>query len=180
MDVIERAKIFSIAAHEAVGQVRKYTGEPYWTHPRAVADIVRNYGGTDEQVAAALLHDVVEDTDVGIDTIREHFGDTVADLVDWLTDVSKPEDGSRETRKALDRQHSADASKEAQFIKCADLIHNTESVVKHDEHFAKKYMREKRLLLEAMTKVHDEPIWQEAMDIVYDYERTRREEKRNE
>lgn len=178
MDRVEKAKIFSIAAHDAVGQVRKYTGEPYHTHPAEVAKIVFNHGGNNDQIAAAYLHDTVEDTYVTVDTIRKHFGDTIANLVDWLTDQSKPEDGSRATRKAIDRQHTADAPKEAQFIKCADLIHNTQSIVEHDEHFAIIYMKEKRALLEAMTKVQDTAIWKEAMDIVHDFERTQREEKR--
>jgi (p)ppGpp synthase/HD superfamily hydrolase len=163
------AKLFAIAAHEAVGQKRKYSGQPYYTHPVAVASIVEEYGGNAEQIQAALLHDVVEDTNVTIDIIREHFGDTIADLVDWLTDTSKPEDGNRATRKAIDRKHIQKASQEAQFIKCADLIHNTECIIKNDKKFAVVYMEEKALLLDSMTKVHNTPIWNKAKEISNDY-----------
>jgi (p)ppGpp synthase/HD superfamily hydrolase len=103
-------------------------------------------------VAAAWLHDVVEDTGVTIETIRAEFGTEVAELVGWLTDVSKPEDGNRATRKAVDRAHTAEAPAEAQTIKLADLISNSKSIMEHDPAFAKTYLEEKRLLLAVMTK----------------------------
>lgn len=102
-------------------------------------------------IAAALLHDVLEDTAVTVDVLEEQFGSEVADLVLWLTDVSKPEDGNRSTRKALDRQHSAAAPAAAQTVKVADLISNTRSIVAHDPGFAKVYIEEKRLLLDVLT-----------------------------
>jgi guanosine-3',5'-bis(diphosphate) 3'-pyrophosphohydrolase len=152
MTTVERARVFATAAHAAVGQVRKYTFEPYIVHPAEVAKIVRDAGGSDAMVAAAWLHDTVEDTDVTIEIVRAEFGDEVADLVGWLTDVSKPEDGNRAVRKAMDREHSASAPAEAQTVKLADLIANTRSIMKHDVAFAKTYLEEKRLLLEVMTK----------------------------
>jgi (p)ppGpp synthase/HD superfamily hydrolase len=103
-------------------------------------------------LAAAWLHDVVEDTGVTIETIRAEFGVEVAELVGWLTDVSRPEHGNRAHRKALDRAHSAAAPAEAQTVKLADLISNTRSIIAHDVAFAKTYLEEKRLLLEVMTK----------------------------
>jgi len=103
-------------------------------------------------LAAAWLHDVVEDTGVTIETIRAEFGVEVAELVGWLTDVSRPEHGNRAHRKALDRAHSAAAPAEAQTVKLADLISNTRSIIAHDVSFAKTYLEEKRLLLEVMTK----------------------------
>jgi (p)ppGpp synthase/HD superfamily hydrolase len=94
----------------------------------------------------------VEDTGVTIETIRAEFGDTVAELVEWLTDVSKPEDGPRWFRKKMDREHTAKAPAEAQTIKLADLISNTKTIIAHDAKFAKVYLEEKRLMLEVMTK----------------------------
>lgn len=153
MEIVEKARIFATAAHAAVAQVRKYTGEPYIVHPAEVAGIVDSVeGATFEMVAAAWLHDVVEDTGVTIETIRAEFGDEVADIVGWLTDVSRPEDGNRAVRKAIDRAHTADAPATAQTIKLADLISNTRSIVKHDVAFAKTYLEEKRLLLAVMTR----------------------------
>jgi (p)ppGpp synthase/HD superfamily hydrolase len=111
-----------------------------------------SHGGTDAMVAAAWLHDVVEDTGVTIETIRAEFGVEVAELVGWLTDVSRPEHGNRAHRKALDRAHSAAAPAEAQTVKLADLIANTRSIMMHDVAFAKTYLEEKRLLLAVMTK----------------------------
>ena len=152
MTMVERARVFATAAHAAVGQVRKYTFEPYIVHPAEVAKIVRDAGGSEAMVAAAWLHDTVEDTGVTIETIRAEFGTEVAELVGWLTDVSRPEHGNRVHRKALDRAHSAAAPAEAQTVKLADLIANTRSIMAHDEAFAKTYLEEKRLLLAVMTK----------------------------
>ena len=147
MKLVKQARLFAIAAHTAVGQFRKYTGEPYHVHPAEVAHIVERFGGTEQQIAAAWLHDVVEDTAVTIEVINTEFGPEVAELVGWLTDVSKPEDGNRAARKAIDRAHTAEAPVAAKFIKAADLISNTRSIVEHDAAFARVYLEEKRLLI---------------------------------
>jgi (p)ppGpp synthase/HD superfamily hydrolase len=152
MELIERARIFATAAHAAVAQLRKYTGEPYIVHPAEVAGIVAEAGGTEAMIAAAWLHDVVEDTGVTNEVIRAEFGAEVAELVGWLTDVSRPEQGNRAIRKAIDRAHTAMAPAEAQTVKLADLISNTRSILAQDVAFAKVYLEEKRLLLEVMTK----------------------------
>jgi (p)ppGpp synthase/HD superfamily hydrolase len=153
MDLVHKAQVFAIAAHSAVGQKRKYTGEPYFVHPAEVARIVAEVpGSTPEMVAAAWLHDTVEDTRVTATDIHMNFGPEVAVLVSWLTDVSKPEDGNRAHRKAMDRAHTAEAPAEAQTIKLADLISNSKSIMQHDPAFAKTYLEEKRLMLEVMTK----------------------------
>jgi (p)ppGpp synthase/HD superfamily hydrolase len=103
-------------------------------------------------IAAAWLHDTVEDTGVTSELIRAEFGDEVATLVGWLTDVSRPDHGNRAARKAVDRAHTAAAPAQAQTIKLADLIANTRSIMEHDEAFARVYLAEKRALLEVMTK----------------------------
>ena len=147
-----RARVFATAAHAAVGQLRKYTFEPYIVHPAEVVAILKTVDHTPEMIAAAWLHDVVEDTGVTLELVRREFGDSVADLVGWLTDVSRPDHGNRAARKAVDRAHTAAAPAEAQTIKLCDLISNTRSIVEHDEKFARTYLAEKRLLLEVMTK----------------------------
>lgn len=153
MDLVHKAQVFAIAAHSAVGQRRKYTNEPYIVHPAEVASIVaRVPGSTPDMVAAAWLHDVIEDTGCTFTDVHMAFGIDIATLVGWLTDVSRPEDGNRATRKAIDREHSAQAPAEAQTIKLADLISNSRSIVQHDPEFAKVYLEEKRMLLEVMTK----------------------------
>ena len=152
MEMVEKARVFATAAHAAVAQLRKYTNEPYIVHPAEVVSIVTSVPHTDEMLAAAWLHDTVEDTGVTIETIRAEFGETVAELVGWLTDVSRPDHGNRAARKAVDRAHTAMAPAEAQTVKLADLISNTRSIMEHDEKFAKTYLEEKRMLLEVMTK----------------------------
>ena len=153
MDIVHKAQVYAMAAHAAVQQKRKYTGEPYIVHPAEVASIVASVpGSTPDMVAAAWLHDVVEDTGCTYTDIHLAFGADIATLVGWLTDVSKPEDGNRAKRKAMDREHTAQAPAEAQTIKLADLISNSRSIMQHDPEFAKTYLAEKRMLLEVMTK----------------------------
>ena len=121
-------------------------------------------------LAAAILHDTVEDTDVTIEDIYSMFGTEVGELVGWLTDVSKPTDGNRAARKQLDREHTLAAPFEAQIIKVADLISNSQSIAEHDKDFAKVYMAEKKLLLQGMRDdVKLTKIWEIANNIVEDY-----------
>jgi (p)ppGpp synthase/HD superfamily hydrolase len=153
MDIVRKAQVYAMAAHAAVGQRRKYTNEPYIVHPAEVARIVAGVpGSTPDMVAAAWLHDVVEDTGCTFTDIHMAFGADIAALVGWLTDVSRSEDGNRAHRKARDREHTAAAPAEAQTIKLADLISNSCSIVQHDPAFAKTYLEEKRLLLDVMTR----------------------------
>lgn len=154
---------FAAGAH--AGQQRKYTFEPYVDHPIEVARIVASVPHTDVMLAAAYLHDVVEDTERTSEDIRTHFGPEVADLVDWLTNVSKPSHGNRKIRKAIDRHHSALAPAEAQTIKVADMLSNVPSIVKHDPEFAKVYVAEKRKLLAVLTKA-DPTLWGRAFDML--------------
>jgi (p)ppGpp synthase/HD superfamily hydrolase len=152
MDVVEKARVFATAAHAAVAQLRKYTNEPYIVHPTEVVGIVKTVPHTPAMLAAAYLHDVVEDTGVTLETVRVEFDDEVAELVGWLTDVSRPDHGNRAARKAVDRAHTASASAAAQTVKVADIISNTRSIMEHDEKFAVTYLAEKRLLLDVMTR----------------------------
>lgn len=158
-DLIARALAFATKAHE--GQTRKYTGEPYINHPKAVSDMLRKHGLSKDVQAAAILHDVVEDCGVLLETIRAEFGPRVARLVEEVTDVSKPEDGPRETRKAIDRAHYAKASADGKSIKLADLIDNTKSIVARDPHFARTYLEEKRRLL-PLLKGGNPKLWETA------------------
>ena len=159
----QTAFTYASAAHAAVSQRRKYTDEPYIVHPARVATTVAKFGGTDEMIAAAYLHDVVEDTGVSIEDILDMFGSVVAVIVDGLTDVSKPEDGNRAVRKELDRAHSADATWAAQFDKCADIIDNAHDIGANDPSFNVVYRKEMVALLEVLDKVKDEPIYAAAV-----------------
>ena len=161
---IEKAKEFARVSH--TGQVRKYTGLPYVTHTEEVADIVRSHNGSKEMIAAALLHDVVEDTNVTNDEIRVLFGNSTADMVKWLTDTSKPGDGNRTVRKGIDRDRLSQASAAAQLIKAADMISNGKDIKVNDPKFAVIYIDEMDLLLKAMTKIHLMDIYKQAQGVV--------------
>ena len=141
---------FAHKAHSVKDQRRKYTGEPYAVHPLRVSYLVADVTDDPALLIAACLHDVLEDTDTTKQEIADKFGQRVADLVEELTDVSKPEDGNRQTRKALDRERISKVSADAKTIKLADLIDNTVDIVTHDPDFAKVYLEEKRLLLEVL------------------------------
>jgi (p)ppGpp synthase/HD superfamily hydrolase len=154
MDLVEAALEFASAAHAEVGQQRKYTGEPYIVHPVEVMMLVRKAGGTSEMQAAALLHDVVEDTHRTIDEIAEKFGQEVASLVLELTEPRS--EGNRAARKAREAMRLGSVSPEAQTIKCADLISNMRSIAQHDPDFAKVYFAEKAEILRQMTRADPE------------------------
>ena len=144
--LVNYALDFATEAH--AGQVRKYTGEPYIVHPVNVARIVMEVFPDVSAVAAAYLHDVVEDTEYTLNDLSQAgFGGDVVHLVDELTDVSKPEDGNRAERKRIDREHTAAACNGAKLVKLADLMDNTCSITRHDPNFAKVYLKEKLQLL---------------------------------
>jgi len=163
LSLILRAHAAAKTAHG--GQKRKYTGEPYIVHPIEVGQIVMSVPHDLCMVAAAYLHDTVEDTAMTIADIRLEFGDDVAMLVYELTDRSTTHHGLRERRKAFDRDNLAVASARAQTIKLADLISNTRSIVAHDPKFAKVYLREKLLLLGVLTR-GDVSLWHRANDLL--------------
>ena len=150
LTTVQRAELFAQQAHK--DHQRKYTGDPYYVHLDEVRRIVKGAGGSEDMQAAALLHDTVEDTSVTSQDILKEFGAKIAKLVVELTDISKPEDGNRATRKAMDRDKLASASAEAQTIKYADLISNGKDIMQNDPKFAKVYMKEKADLLRVMTK----------------------------
>jgi guanosine-3',5'-bis(diphosphate) 3'-pyrophosphohydrolase len=165
MSLEKRAAKFAAHWHGSTGQVRKYTGEPYINHPAAVAALVASVPHDEIMLAAAWLHDVVEDTPCTLLDIHNAFGLQVAALVEQLTDVSKPADGNRAKRKEMDRLHLSSASSKAKTIKLADLIDNSHSILERDPDFAKVYITEKRMLLEVLRE-GDAQLWDQAKRIV--------------
>jgi len=154
-DLERRAMEFAYEAHE--GQDRKYNGMPYIIHPAEVVSILRAVDPHPAMLAAAWLHDVVEDCEITNEAIREEFGDEVADLVDWVTDPEPyrdPSYGNRAKRKEAIRMRLGMAPVDAQNIKVADLMSNTRSIIAYDKGFAKIYLPEKDALLATLTKAH--------------------------
>lgn len=124
-DRIERAIRMSVQAH--AGQVRKADPHiPYATHPFHVALIVRQAGGDEDCVIAALLHDVLEDTDVTPEDLDEAFGSRVTALV---REVSEDKTLPWEARKARMVEQLRGASPEAALVAAADKVHNLETLV---------------------------------------------------
>lgn len=118
---LEKARV----AHQ--GQVRNGSGGmPYVEHPMRVAATLDEHGYRDEVLAAALLHDVIEDSDVDLGEVREEFGDEVAGLVGALTD-DESIDSYRE-RKAEHRERVAAAEGEALAIYGADKLTNSRTL----------------------------------------------------
>lgn len=146
-DLVRRASRYATSAHARINQLRKYTGQPYDVHLKAVAQLVAEVSDDAAMVAAAWLHDVVEDTPATFDEVEREFGADVAQLVRELTDVSRPADGNRAVRKALDRRHLAAASPRAKTIKLADVIDNCRDICRHDARFGRVYLREIGALL---------------------------------
>jgi (p)ppGpp synthase/HD superfamily hydrolase len=171
---LEKAALsFATAAHTSINHVRKYTGDPYIVHPIRVAEIVRTVTDDSSMIAAAYLHDTVEDVpNITVDMIQTLFGDRVASLVDDLTDVSKPSDGNRAFRKNLDFEHTAKASPDAKSVKLADLIDNCGSILVCDPNFAVRFMKEKQKLLTVLQEGNPK-LFQRCSDIVAGYYATK-------
>ncbi|HEY9376726.1 MAG TPA: bifunctional (p)ppGpp synthetase/guanosine-3',5'-bis(diphosphate) 3'-pyrophosphohydrolase, partial [Jiangellaceae bacterium] len=120
--IIERA--YQAAARAHSGQTRK-SGDPYITHPLAVTTILAELGMTPPTLAAALLHDTVEDTDYQLTDVREEFGDEVAMLVDGVTKLDKVKYGQAAQSETV-RKMVVAMSKDIRVlvIKLADRLHN--------------------------------------------------------
>jgi GTP diphosphokinase / guanosine-3',5'-bis(diphosphate) 3'-diphosphatase len=150
VSITTQAMIFARTVHR--DQRRKYTGNPYADHLAEVAGIVATVAVETihhqaAMVAAAWLHDCIEDQGVTVQTLEEKFGQKVAHAVLALSDL---EEGNRAARKAASRARLAAAPWWVQAVKVADLISNTDSIVQHDPTFARVYLEEKRLLLDAL------------------------------
>ena len=122
--IVTLARAYHFAAARQVNQRRKgEAAEPYMNHLTEVAELVaRATRGSDpEVVIAAVLHDTVEDTEATLDELKAQFGERVAGLVAEVTDdKSLP----KQTRKDLQVEHAAHASRGAQIIKLADKTSN--------------------------------------------------------
>ena len=151
--LVQKAAEFAETAHASIDQRRKYTNEPYIVHPRAVAELVETVPHTPEMVAAAWLHDTRENVpSVTHEILVQEMGIEVAVYVEELTDKSTLADGSRKTRKKLDRQRLKDISPEAQTVKLADVVVNLRDIVDRDPGFAKTYIPENALRLPYLIK----------------------------
>ncbi len=128
LDLITNAYQLAFDAHL---QQKRSTGEPYIIHPIAVAKILVDLGMDSESIAAALLHDVVEDTEISLDFITKKFGENVALLVDGVTKLNKITYSSREEAQAENLRKMLVAMSEdirVIIIKLADRLHNMRTI----------------------------------------------------
>ena len=165
--LIDYAYRFAEVAH--IGQVRKYTGEPYIGHPIAVARLVASVTDDCDMIAAALLHDVVEDCGVTLDEVDRYFGFRVAQFVNELTEFSVASDGNRKVRKLLDARYLSRVSVCAQTIKVADLIDNSKSIIEFGGDFTEVYMNEMRYLLDSSLLTSNVSLYNMAQNIIGGY-----------
>ena len=131
MSKLSNALALAVQAHE--GQVRKSTTIPYISHPMAVASIALEFGATENQAIAALLHDAIEDGgNKYANIIKAQFGDHVHDLVQGCTDGTPDHSGQKAPwieRKTSYLKHLQEASDEVLLVSCSDKLHNARAIV---------------------------------------------------
>jgi (p)ppGpp synthase/HD superfamily hydrolase len=159
--VLNTIRDFADRAHGA--QTRKYTPERYIVHPVRVMELCKQYTSDVSVLAAALLHDVLEDTSVSREEIKNFLmgvmdlaqTNKTLKLVEELTDEyikSKYPDFNRRARKAKEAERLQQTSADAQTIKYADIIDNSREIMTHDPAFGKVFIRECAFLLQHMNK----------------------------
>jgi (p)ppGpp synthase/HD superfamily hydrolase len=125
----EEALLYAARLHRV--QTRKGTDTPYVTHLLAVAAIVGENGGTEDEVIAALLHDAPEDQGgkERLEDIRTHFGDVVAEIVAGCTDTYEDPKPAWQARKEAYIAHVAEAPVSVRLVSAADKLHNARTIL---------------------------------------------------
>ncbi len=167
--IVKKAAEFAEKAHSSVGQLRKFSGEPYIVHPAAVAQIVSSVTDDETVIAAAWLHDVVEDTPVTLEEIAAEFGDDVAYLVEAVTKVIDGTVIGREKAAKINIDHCGKGDSRSKTIKLADTIHNLSDIANTDPAFAEVFVSEKKMLLNVLTQ-GDARLFQRASELIREVE----------
>jgi len=155
---------FATIAHS--GQIRKYTGTPYIYHPiRVACKYAMRDDATEAGFCACIGHDLIEDTNISVNTLVSEFGREVADLVYGLTNPSKGSTLSRAERKKWDREHLAEQCQLVKVIKLIDRIDNLNEMSLAESGFIWKYCKESRLLAEVL-KDADLELYNELMSAI--------------
>ncbi len=160
---VKRIELLKYVIKSHGNQKRKYTKEPYWTHPLEIADRLEHYGIYDFWLwEVAVLHDIVEDTDetyISVENkLRElGYGDDIIKFIiidlDHVTDEFTPEsypDLSRKERKKLENERLRLITPTAKVIKCIDAVHNMESIIEFDKGFGKSIITEMEPMIFSM------------------------------
>jgi hypothetical protein len=130
--LVQAAKLFANRSHHRIEVHRNPARQSAEMHLKFVAEMIASVSNDETMIAAAWLHDIVEDTKVTIDDIERQFGAAVARIVGELTPVSLPQHGNRIARAAFDRRYFANASSAAKTVKIADLIDTCRDLHKSD------------------------------------------------
>ena len=148
-------KALKIATDAHANQTRKGSDAPYIIHPISVAQTLTDHGFSDESLlAAAVLHDVVEDTRVTAEDLHREFGSRIAEIVDELTDDRTL---PKHERKLEVVRHIGSRSREARLIKIADLVSNVSSLPDQWPRFRKDgYIRWAENVMQQMPPTHDD------------------------
>ncbi|HEY0066284.1 MAG TPA: HD domain-containing protein [Flavisolibacter sp.] len=172
--ILEQVREFADKAHGT--QVRKYASERYIAHPVRVMEMCRRYTSSLPILAAALLHDVLEDTGVDQKALHGFLRSTMNDedakqtlnLVVELTDVyvkSAYPRWNRRKRKTKEAERISKTSPDSQTIKYADIIDNCREIAEHDPDFAGVFLLECKMLLRKIPEGQPE-LYREATDTV--------------
>lgn len=160
-------KIISFAGEAHKGQRRKYAPEDYIVHPVRVMELCKKYTGHLPTLAGAVLHDVLEDTDVTKEEIRsflttvmpaQDVEQTISIIIE-LTDIYVKDaypKWNRRKRKAAELDRLASTSPGSQTVKYADIFDNCDGIVSNDPDFAKVFLHECRTLLRKLDKGNPE------------------------
>lgn len=173
-DLLNNIIAFTDKAHGE--QTRKYTPERYIVHPVRVLNLCRNHTSDLPVLAAAILHDVLEDTDTTEADIRSFLltlmplgaVNKTLQLVKELTDVYTREHyphWNRSKRRSMEAARLAKVSGEAQTIKYADILDNSREIIPHDPNFALRFLKECRNIL-LLTQKGDAELRKKALEVV--------------
>ena len=178
-DLLDRAIIFAVKAHH--NTERRGKGFPYIVHPMEAVEIVASITPDQELLAAAALHDTIEDTDVTVEDIRREFGNRIADLVhaesDQFTEGVSEEDSWHDRKQAaIDRLRSA--SHDAKIVAMGDKLSNMRAIwrdyqVKGDELWNIFHVKDKashewhyRGLADSLSELRDTFAYQEFVTLI--------------
>jgi len=157
-DIVEKALKFATNAH--AGQYRKYTGEPYVNHPIAVCNLVSDFTDDKDILAAALLHDTMEDCEVTYEDINSEFGKRVADMVKELT--NDKEEISKKGKVDYMVNKLNKMSEPCFLIKMCDILNNMSSTIN-----VKQATTYKKILDKTKNLVDYYKPWIYSIDAVY-------------
>lgn len=171
-EILKKVRDFAAVAHGK--QMRKYTPEPYIVHPERVMQICRAFSDQMPVLAAALLHDVLEDTPVTEAQLLQFLEGImgppeaqetlhlVIELTDVFTKSAYPQ-WNRKVRKEKESFRLSRVSGAAQTVKYADIIDNCREILKHDRQFGPRFLGECRQLLSEMKDGHP-VLYRQALD----------------